>query len=339
MIQLMPMPLAGPENGKLTKIARTVLAPFAQKVKSEILDPVEQKTGGLVFHVPPAEIQAAMQPVCGSGPNVTGDIGTFLAVTGCWLDEAFGMWTAFEQIGMQSKGIGDALNKAVAQVQQQGGGNIPAVAAANVSAATQARALAAKYAVLSAGMIEMAQRQKKALRGLRRLDPDIRDTIILFNDGIDSGELSLKDPSIIQLKSELEAMIAGWRRLIVQQIDLALLGQKHAIKVAEINQKLIEVQFNLAAMVPGLFALADEMLKQIAELIELLDFVSMPGRAFAGLAELPGMVVGGVARALTEPATEAFAKTALIVVAVGSVAVVGAILLKKYGVIGKLKGD
>ncbi len=342
-----PMPSVGlgqdtaATGGKRAKAVNDALIPFTQLAKSEILDPVERKTGGLVFHVPPAEIQAAMLPVCGSGPSLTGDVGTFLGVTHCWLEEAFGHWIVFEQVGLQAIGIGDALNSAAAQTEARAKKPpiTSGVMAAAAESARKARVLAAKFIQMGQKMARTAQTQKETVRGMRRLSPDIRDALILFNDAIDTGEISTQDPAIADVKAGLQEVVTGWRRMVVQQIDLALYAAKYAQKIVDVNQRLLLAQFNLALMGPELFAIADGLIKIVDGLLEDIKIFSWPGRALEGLAALPGMVVGGVTKALTDPATKALTQTAWVVAGLAVVGVSGAILLKKYGVIGKLKGD
>jgi hypothetical protein len=348
MITFTPMPSVGlglgqsVKNGKFAQAFQSVLVPFIQQVKSEIIDPVEQKTGkGVVFHIPPAEIQAAMLPVCGAGPSLTGDIGVFLTVTRCWLDEVFGQWAAFEQVGLQTKAIGDALNNAAKGVEERvkQSSTVLSVLASTLEAVRTAKGIAAKFVTMGQRMIQIAQQQKKTARGMRKLGPDIRDAVILFNDAIDTGEITVQNPAIVQVKTGLEEVVTSWRRMVVQQIDLALYASKYAQKIVIVNNRLIEAQFSLALVTPELFAIADGLIKIIDDLLESISIFVWPAQALNALAELPGKIVRGVVEALTDPAAEALKKTAWVVAGLGVLAVGGAIFLKKYGVIGKLKGD
>jgi len=336
MITLTPMPMSGTgsmlgasSNKTWVQAIKDKLTPIVQGIQHQVINPTEQKTGVLVLHVSAAAIQNTMSAACHSNPSAPpDDVGEFLSVTRCWLEEAFGMWIAFEQVGLQTQSIGKSLQKAANS----------ALSSDNPSTRSLGSLLdtiGKSDQVLGGLMIDRGHYQQQTIRAMRRLAPDLRDLVLEFNNALDNGVINPSDPVVAQFKADLMQLVTGWRRMVVQQIDLAIFSTKTAADVQYLNQRFLLTQFRLALVVPELLTLSKQTMEALHKLISTLDSYAMPGEALAALEKGGTSAIRDTLNAIREPATKALTTTAYLVLGIGAAAVAGLVILKKTGVIDK----
>jgi hypothetical protein len=309
-------------------------ANFIARLQAEVIGPTTKKSR-FAFISPIDALVAELRRTCGKAP--IDDIGVFLNALDCWVTEAFGWWAQVEQIGQQTLAVGASLIATAQKAQDE----INARPPPNVFTQTEqsfiatTRRIGLSWQRTGNFLLGEAAEWKPLLREVGRISPVLRDIVIVFNDGIDQGTIDGGDPRIVKFRLAMEDVIDNWKVEIVNRVvDVAFATRRFALSVADLNTQLVNAQFLLSALLPGALRTIEDLGATLGQLAKSLELMSMPGNAIRGLFNLAGEGAAALIRKPGGAILDLILKAVLIVGGVAAVGVLGAVILKKAGVIG-----
>lgn len=321
---------------------------FLNTVKSEVIEPTAAKRS-FQFRSSVSELRTELKRVCTTADDDP-DIGNFLRVVDCWLQESFGWWSEVESIGGQTLAVGNALVEAGLQLQSAITGQTvnSEIAEAIKRKFTPSGGLTQANQIVSmnlrvgtnlqrVGNVLLAQAKswKETIRRIDTLGPVIRDTVVLFNASLDSGAIDPDDPSTDQLRAAIIDTINTWKfEIVMRAVDSGFITRKFAQQLAQSNAQIIGLQFNLGAASAQLLGTVSSLVDEIQKLSDALDIAALPGRAIDGITNAVGKGIKNIAVDPTIALLKGIAIIGGIALGVTTVALVA---LRKTGVIGEVK--
>lgn len=306
---------------------------FLNAVKSEVIEPTAAKQS-FQFRSSIAELRSELKGVCLTADDDP-DIGNFLRVVDCWLQESFGWWSEVEAIGGQTLAVGAALIDAALGLQTRATAEGRALSPTEQNVVSTNLRIGTNLQTTGNILIGQSRSWKNTIRRIDALAPVIRDTVVLFNDSLDSGTIDPDAVETDQLRAAIIDTINVWKfEIVMRAVDSGFITRKFAQQLAQTNAQIIGLQFNLATAPGQLLSTINSLITEIDRLNDLLDFAALPGRALEGLIDLTGRAVKKVG---VDPAL-ALLKGAGIVAGIAlGVTTVALIALRKTGVIGEVK--
>jgi len=332
---------AGFGDSAADQVARAVA--FANRARTTVVDPTLAKSQTRLIS-PVNELRTELRRVCGTGVGENVEVGRFLQILDCWVTEAFGWWAQTEQIAVQTIDVGTALLSAGVQVRDavnQPGSTPEAVGRQFFPPEFINQAISTGTTLQSIGtlMLTQAISWKPVLRDVLLVSHTLRDIVILFNDAVEQGTLP-NDGRTAQLRDSLETTVEAWKREIINRVvDAAFATRRFALGQAQKNQELISIGFDLAALTPQALIVIQDLKRRIDELVSLLDIAALPGNALAGLGEMAADATGAVARGAVNVVFDLGVKLAAIAAGLAIIGTGVAVVLKKTGVIGRVRGQ